>query len=102
MASANCSVRGSATQIRRAHFPLFQHQENRLEHPIRRGVLTEMSQHQDAGENQRRGIGDSLARDVWRRAVDSLENGVRLPDVGRRYHAQPPHQTPQRSETMSP
>ena len=38
--------------------------QDRLEHPIRDCVFTEMAQHQDTGENQRRGIGNPLTRDV--------------------------------------
>jgi hypothetical protein len=49
-------------------------------------------EHQRAGQQQRRGVGDALAGDVGRRAVHRLEDRRIGADVGARRHAQAAHQ----------
>ncbi len=52
-----------------------------------------MVEHHRRGEQQGRGIGETLAGDVRRRAVDCLEDGGVFANVGARRHSETAHQS---------
>ena len=67
------------------------------------GVLfAEVAQHQNAGAQHRRRVGDVLACNVGRRAVYGFEDGALVAEVRARHQAQPPTKPAHRSEMMSP
>ena len=55
-------------------------------------ALAEVRQHQHGRLHQRGGIGQALAGDIGRGAVDGFEDGVVVADVGARHDPQPAHQ----------
>jgi acyl-CoA hydrolase len=83
---------GQAPQVAGAHDVDVERVGQRLAQP--RGLLDQAAvvQHHGCGQQQRRGVGHPLARDVRGRAVHGLEDGRVGADVGAGRHAQPAHQ----------
>jgi hypothetical protein len=68
----------------------------------RRVALAHVLEHHRRREDQRRRVGLALARDVRRAAVDGLEDGALVADVGAGHDAEAADEARAEVERMSP
>src|SRR5690349_12270748 len=81
-----------AAQVSRPDLVLAEHLAERPRNAVGGRALADVAQHQERREQERRGVGHTLARDVGRAAVHRLEDPDLRTQVRARHHAETTHE----------